>query len=688
ADVGVVFDLVRQLTGRSSQELSSARAELQKLAQSAKQPVFRQIGFASLIAVDDSVEPAWELASADAKALQDFVSATPLIADPSVRAGLYPRFAALLDGLPEKLATTAGKGSPGRYVRIEIPGRATLTLAEVEVYSGGENVARRGRASQKNTAHGGDAARAIDGNKDGSFGAGGQTHTEELAGNPHWEVDLGGEVPIDKIVIYNRTDGDLGNRLSGYTLRVLDARRNDVVKQTNLPTPSPKSEIELAGGGPAAQVRRAAMAALTHIRGQETQTFRSLAKFVKDDADRLTAIRSLQRLPRSSWPKEEAPALIDVLTESLKQTPVKERTGPAALDSLEFADALASLLPADRAKAVRLELAELGVRVVRIGTVFEKMTFDKDAIAVRAGKPVEFVFENSDLMPHNLVITSPGALEEIGTISEADAQKPEHAARQYVPKSNKVLLASKLLQPRDVQQLSFTAPTQPGVYPIVCTYPGHWRRMYAALYVVDDLDAYDAAPEAYLVANKIVAADALLKDRRPRTEWTIADLAEPVAAMKAGRNFAAGKQMFTVASCLGCHRLDGVGNQFGAELTKLDPKVLAPAELLKHILDPSLKIDDKFRTTVVSLNSGKVVTGLVVEDSGDVLKIVENPLISPQPTVIKKSDIDERVQSAVSIMPKGLLDKLTREEILDLVAFVSARGDKANVLFHKDGHHH
>jgi putative heme-binding domain-containing protein len=398
--------------------------------------------------------------------------------------------------------------------------------------------------------------------------------------------------------------------------------------------------------------------------------------------------RSLQRLPKSAWPREMAPDLIQVLTASLRKTPVKERTAPAALDTMEFADALASLLPAEQAKGVRLELRELGVRVVRIGTVFEKMAYDKDAIAVRAGKPVEFVFENSDLMPHNLVITQPGALEEIGLLSEADAQKPEHAARQYVPQSNKILLASKLLQPRDVQQLSFTAPTQPGVYPIVCTYPGHWRRMYAALYVVEDLDAYEAAPEAYLALNKIEAVDALLKDRRPRTEWSLADLAEPVAAMKHGRDFATGKAMFTVASCIGCHRLDGVGNQFGAELTKLDPKVLAPAELLKHILEPSLKIDEKFRTTIVSLTSGQTVSGLVVEETPEVLKLVENPLISAQPRVIKKSEIDERVVSQVSIMPKGLLDKLTREEILDLIAFVSARGDKAHKLFHKDGHHH
>ena len=56
--------------------------------------------------------------------------------------------------------------------------------------------------------------------------------------------------------------------------------------------------------------------------------------------------------------------------------------------------------------------------------------------------------------------------------------------RGYIPDSDKILLASRLLQAGDSQTLLFDAPTEPGVYPYVCTYPGHWRRMYGALYVV------------------------------------------------------------------------------------------------------------------------------------------------------------------------------------------------------------
>ena len=105
----------------------------------------------------------------------------------------------------------------------------------------------------------------------------------------------------------------------------------------------------------------------------------------------------------------------------IKKIPTAERTTPAALDSLEFADALASLLPADEVKKARAELGELGVRVIRINTLPERMAYDQETIAVKAGKPVEFLLENTDLMPHNFVIVRPGALEEVGKSAEADA---------------------------------------------------------------------------------------------------------------------------------------------------------------------------------------------------------------------------------------------------------------------------
>jgi putative heme-binding domain-containing protein len=694
SDDSVVFDLIRLLTSRGSNELAGARGELEKMATDAQLAVTRQLGFVALIAADGGTDKAWKLGTQSVTALQDLVHAMPLIRDPSQRAALYPRIEPLLKGLPKTLAATLPKSNTvlGRYVRIELPGeRRTLTLAEVEVYADGRNVARRGRASQKNTAHGGKASRAMDGNTSGNFGDGGQTHTLENTPNPWWQVDLRAEVPISSIVIYNRTDGGLGKRLAGFTLKVLNGRKQVVFQKSNLPAPEPKAIYKVSGEPPERTIRRAAMNALTSVRGQEADTFKALAPFLKQDADRHSAIQALQRIPSRYWPKEEAKPLLNTVLAYVRKVPARERTAPAVLDALQLADTLASLLPLEEARKVRKELGELGVRVIRIRTLPDQMLYDKDRIAVKAGKQVEILFENNDLMPHNFVLTQPGALEEVGTLAETQATQAGAMARHYVPKSRKVLFSSRLLQPRDSQKLSLTAPAKPGVYPYVCTYPGHWRRMYGAMYVVADLDEYLADPEGYLAKHPLKISDELLKFTRPRKEWKYDDLLSSVKEMTNGRSFSNGKQLFKVASCVSCHKLNGAGTEFGPDLTKLDPKQQKPEEVLRDILEPSFRINEKYQTYIFETKAGKTITGIILEETAKTVKVIENPLVKAEPVVLLKSSLANREKSPTSIMPKGLLDKLTREEILDLVAYVVAGGKESHKLFqggHDHGHGH
>jgi putative heme-binding domain-containing protein len=687
---GVVYDLIRLLTEGGAGSLSPVRTDLERLATAARLPVTRQLGYVALIAADDSAEPAWALASKSAGGLQDLLAAMPLIRDPGQRAALYPKVEPLLHGLPPALASAAqqAKEVRGRYVRVEVPGKnKTLSLAEVEVYSDGRNVARGGKATQKGVAYGGDAGRAIDGNTGGRFADGGVSHTTEGTEDPWWEVDLGGVYPIDSIAIFNRTDGRFGRRLDKFSLLVLAADRSVVYQQLKQPAPAVKAEFTVGGSSPEGAVRRAAMLALTSVRGQEEHTFKALAPFVLKDRDRYAAVAALLRIPQKFWPADDARPVLDGIVAHVRALPAAERTTPAVLDEMQLADQLASLLPKDQAKAVRHELGELGVRVLRIGTVPDQMLFDKERLAVRAGKPFEVAFENSDLMPHNFVLVKPGAMEEVGLLAEAQATERGALERNYVPKSDKILLASRLLQPRDSQKLSFTAPTEPGVYPYVCTYPGHWRRMFGALYVVADLDEYQADPEAYLAAHPLPVKDELLKFNRPRKEWTFAELGPLVPELDKGRSFANGKQLFTVANCIACHKVNGVGTEIGPDLTKLDA-TYKPADILRDVVEPSWRINEKYQTFVFDLKSGKTVTGLILEETPNRVKVTENPLAKAEPVILDKADIADRAKSPNSMMPKGLLDKLTREEILDLVAYVVARGDPKAAAFHGNGHDH
>ncbi|HAR64668.1 MAG TPA: hypothetical protein DCR55_00415 [Lentisphaeria bacterium] len=129
------------------------------------------------------------------------------------------------------ITVVAQAASAGRFVRIELPGKQRiLSLAEVEVFATGKNVALRQKASASSEVGGGSSL-AVDGNIDGTYGRRSVTHSRTEA-NPWWEVDLGRAVEIESIKIYNRTDC-CDERLHGFTLTVLDEERNVVLTSVN-----------------------------------------------------------------------------------------------------------------------------------------------------------------------------------------------------------------------------------------------------------------------------------------------------------------------------------------------------------------------------------------------------------------------------------------------------------------------
>jgi hypothetical protein len=122
----------------------------------------------------------------------------------------------------------------GRFVRIELPGAGKLLqLAEVEVFSGGANVAPKGKATQKSTFADAGAARANDGRTDPEYHQGSVAHTAENTPDPWWEVDLGSEQTIDRVVVWNRAEA--AERLDGFRLVVLDGERKPVWEKSGNP---------------------------------------------------------------------------------------------------------------------------------------------------------------------------------------------------------------------------------------------------------------------------------------------------------------------------------------------------------------------------------------------------------------------------------------------------------------------
>jgi putative membrane-bound dehydrogenase-like protein len=122
--------------------------------------------------------------------------------------------------------------------------------------------------------------------------------------------------------------------------------------------------------------------------------------------------------------------------------------------------------------------------VVHLKVLQNEMKYDLKTFTVKAGQPVQIVFSNPDFMQHNLVIGSRGAMDIIGKAADKLATDAKGASMHYVPEIPEVLFHSRLLNPQDTETLEFTAPLQPGDYPYLCTFPGHWRIMNGVMKVV------------------------------------------------------------------------------------------------------------------------------------------------------------------------------------------------------------
>jgi azurin len=241
----------------------------------------------------------------------------------------------------------------------------------------------------------------------------------------------------------------------------------------------------------------AAIDALSAIPGHENEEFKTLAQIVSNSrgAIRDAAARSIRRVPVEKWPQDQIEPLANDVVKLVEQIPADQRTSPSAVQLVQLGNDLAGELPDEQGLAVRKTLRGLGVRVVVIRTLREQMQYDTRFFAVQAGKPVQVVLENEDAMPHNFVITAPGAMQEIAVAAGQMQPPADPNAKSYVPDSPKVLESLTLVQPDESASLSFTAPTTPGEYDYVCTFPGHWVRMYGVMLVVPDLDAWEKDPK-------------------------------------------------------------------------------------------------------------------------------------------------------------------------------------------------
>ncbi|MEY2941529.1 MAG: hypothetical protein RJA67_1214 [Bacteroidota bacterium] len=134
---------------------------------------------------------------------------------------------------------------------------------------------------------------------------------------------------------------------------------------------------------------------------------------------------------------------------------------------------------------VEIPTAEVkGVVVKRtIMTIKEAMKYSPAEFTVPAGATVELIFENVDAMQHNWVLGALGSQEKIGLAADKMITAADGAAKNYIPAMPEVLAYTPLVESDGRVKVVFKAPSVPGNYPFLCTFPGHWRIMNGVMKV-------------------------------------------------------------------------------------------------------------------------------------------------------------------------------------------------------------
>ncbi|HTL57660.1 MAG TPA: hypothetical protein VL361_18380 [Candidatus Limnocylindrales bacterium] len=171
---------------------------------------------------------------------------------------------------------------------------------------------------------------------------------------------------------------------------------------------------------------------------------------------------------------------------------------------------------------------------------------------------------------------------------------------------------------------------------------------------------------------RAIAAFKPVKERHLVKEWKMADLEPLLERTTEGRNFASGKAAFHDGQCVLCHRFQDAGGSAGPELTAVSSKY-SRRDILESILEPSKVVSEQYQNSTIIKTDGGSETGRIVDENEEELVVQPSPLL-PDRVTIKKADIRERLPSKVSPMPEGLVNQMTQEEILDLIAYLSAGG--------------
>ena len=164
-------------------------------------------------------------------------------------------------------------------------------------------------------------------------------------------------------------------------------------------------------------------------------------------------------------------------------------------------------------------------------------------------------------------------------------------------------------------------------------------------------------------------------------DWALGDLVPLLEQAGRARSFGKGRQTFVDAQCIACHKVGREGGGTGPDLTAVASR-FTRRDVLESILEPSKVVSEQFQHTTLELRNGDDITGRVVNETAEKLTLQPNPL-QPEFVDIQKTEVRARAFSKLSPMPEGLVSVVSKEDILDLLAFIESGGQPNHAVFKK-----
>ncbi len=163
--------------------------------------------------------------------------------------------------------------------------------------------------------------------------------------------------------------------------------------------------------------------------------------------------------------------------------------------------------------------------------------------------------------------------------------------------------------------------------------------------------------------------------------WTVADLAGDLDAAGKGRSFARGKEIFASTLCAQCHHFGADGGNVGPDLSAVGNR-FSRRDLLEAIVEPSKAVSEQYGSYLITMKEGPSYAGQIVEETDAALTLVVDPITGKRER-LRKDAVLAREMSKTSLMPPGLINVLTKDEVFDLLAYLENGGNEKAPAYSK-----